>query len=132
MGSASALMSQLAVVPGDDVPDAAAFPSGRRDANTDLGQQLDLRARNSWMLKLEDVSTPEMAEVLAINALAPAIINGRLRAFMEASPPLGDDGGAALKFIVNVSAMEGRFYRYKSTTHPRARTGPQLAPLVPR
>ena len=65
--------------------------------------------------------------MLAINALAPAIINGRLRAFMEASgPPVagargegaeGAEGAEAaptshtLKFIVNVSAMEGRFYK---------------------
>eukprot|EP00965_Chrysotila_dentata_P260358 6213876-Pleurochrysis_carterae.AAC.3 len=76
-----------------------------------------------------------MAEVLAVNALAPAIINGRLRAMMEASkapsasapadfppespwaealPPTSHD----LKFIVNVSAMEGRFYKYKQPTHP--------------
>lgn len=34
-----------------------------RDANPDLNQQLDLRSVNSWMLKLEDVSTAEMAEV---------------------------------------------------------------------
>ena len=68
-----------------------------------------------------------MAEVLAINALAPAVINGRLRSFMEGSgppsatpPPWADEPAAAdappptdheLKFIVNVSAMEGRFYK---------------------
>ena len=60
---------------------------------------------------------------------APAIINARLRSFMEASGPVAAadeaaaasaaaDAGCGLKFIVNVSAMEGRFYRYKSTTHP--------------
>ena len=71
------------------------------------------------------VSTPEMAEVLAINALAPAVINGRLRAFMAASgppTPPPDPGPPAeevaptahtLKFIVNVSAMEGRFYKVR-------------------
>ena len=81
------------------------------------------------MLRLEEVSTPEMAEVLAINALAPAVINGRLKGFMQAAgPPAstpapeggggggGEEEGAAptahsLKFIVNVSAMEGRFYK---------------------
>ena len=77
------------------------------------------------MLRLEEVSTPEMAEVLAINALAPAVINGRLKAFMERSgvptsettppPPPGIDEPAPdphdIKFIVNVSAMEGRFYK---------------------
>jgi NAD(P)-dependent dehydrogenase (short-subunit alcohol dehydrogenase family) len=124
----SAVLSQLAIVPGDEARDDAAFPKGKTDGNSDLGQQLDLRAKNSWMLKLEDVSTPEMAEVLAINALAPAVINGRLKAFMEASgaPELsGADSTAAtlptghdLKFIVNVSAMEGRFYKFKQPTHP--------------
>ena len=132
-GVDSALLSQLAVVPGDETRDDAAFPKGRTDGNSDLGQQLDLRQSNSWMLKLEDVSTPEMAEVLAINALAPAVINGRLRKLMEASG-VPDEGGAegtaeggaegggegtnppkpadhSLKFIVNVSAMEGRFYK---------------------
>ena len=116
--AASALLAAAAVAPGDETVDAASFPAGARDANCDLNQQLDLRSVNSWMLRLEGVSTAEMAEVLAINALAPAILNGRLRAFMEASPPLGDDDGAALKFIVNVSAMEGRFYKFKLPTHP--------------
>ena len=127
---ASAALSQLAIVPGDEVRDDAAFPKGKTDGNQDLAQQLDLRSKNSWMLKLEDVSTPEMAEVLAINALAPSIINGRLKAFMAASgapEPTSSSAAAAeeetptthaLKFIVNVSAMEGRFYKFKQPTHP--------------
>ena len=61
----SAALSQLAIVPGDETRDDAAFPKGLTDGNSDLNQQLDLRAKNSWMLKLEEVSTPEMAEVLA-------------------------------------------------------------------
>ena len=32
-------MSLVPLAPGDDKPDNAAFPVGRRDANTDLGQQ---------------------------------------------------------------------------------------------
>ena len=127
----SAMLSQLALVPGDETCDDAAFPKGMRDGNTDLNQQLDLRRKNSWMLRLEEVSTPEMAEVLAINALAPAVINGRLKSFMEASgvpdaTPPTPDGMADepppeqhdLKFVINVSAMEGRFYKYKQPTHP--------------
>ena len=80
------------------------------------------------MLKLEDVSTPEMAGAV-INALAPSIISGRLKAFMAASgapEPTSSSAAAeeetptthALKFIVNVSAMEGRFYKFKQPTHP--------------
>ena len=112
--------------------DEAAFPAGRTDGNSDLGQPLDLRLKNSWMLKLEEVSTPEMAEVLAINALAPSVINGRLKSFMASSGPPdpldraeGMEAADAplptshtLKFIVNVSAMEGRFYKFKQPTHP--------------
>ena len=45
----SAVLSQLAIVPGDEVRDDAAFPQGKTDGNSDLGQQLDLRAKNSWM-----------------------------------------------------------------------------------
>ena len=48
---------------------------------------------------------------MAINAIAPAIINARLKPLLVASPE-------EHKFIVNVSAMEGKFYRWKSDTHP--------------
>jgi hypothetical protein len=33
-------------------------------------------------MKLEEVQTPELAEVFAINAMAPFILNGRLRELM--------------------------------------------------
>ncbi len=49
-------------------------------------QQLDLRKTNSWVMKLEEIQTPELAEVFAINAMAPFILNGRLKAFMASSP----------------------------------------------
>ena len=108
-----ALASMLCVAPGDDVRDDAAFPAGATDANGDLGQQLDLRTKNSWMLKLDEVSTPELAEVFAINALAPFVINSKLAPFMRLSA--APDRPA---FVVNVSAMEGKFYRHKQPTHP--------------
>ena len=63
-----------------------------------------------------------MAEVLAINSLAPAIINARLRPFLEARAPEDGDAPPPLKFIVNVSAMEGRFYKWKAATHPHTST----------
>ena len=43
------------------------------------GQQVDLRKRNSWLLKLDEVSVGEAAEVLAINTLAPFVLNAQLR-----------------------------------------------------
>ena len=81
-----------------------------------------MRTTNSWVLKLADVSTPELVEVFAINALAPFLINARLQPLLAASakaPPAsatGDALGAA--FVVNVSAMEGKFYRHKTPNHP--------------
>merc|ERR1719321_534988 len=87
---------------------AVALPAGERDAH---GQQLDMRDTNSWLLKLGEVSTPEAVEVFCINTLAPFILNGRLRPMLERSPHRD-------RYIVNVSAMEGKFYRYKQPTHP--------------
>ena len=110
----SALWSQAPLWPAEEgvaQPDegsASDFPSGMTDVN---GQQLDTRRTNSWLLQLQDVSTPEAAEVLAINALAPFVLNSRLRSLLEASP-------SPRRFVINVSAMEGKFYRHKSPNHP--------------
>jgi NAD(P)-dependent dehydrogenase (short-subunit alcohol dehydrogenase family) len=101
-------MTQLAYVEGDDMADSEEFPEGALTVN---GQQVDCRKTNSWTMKLADVSTPEMAEVFAINAIAPAVLNAKLK-------PLMARNKEALKFIVNVSAMEGKFYRFKQATHP--------------
>merc|ERR1719230_1550849 len=87
---------------------AESLPAGERDAH---GQQLDMRSSNSWLLKLGEVSTPEAVEVFCINTIAPFILNGRLRPLLLQSPHLD-------RYIVNVSAMEGKFYRFKQPTHP--------------
>jgi NAD(P)-dependent dehydrogenase (short-subunit alcohol dehydrogenase family) len=75
-------------------------------------QQVDLRGRNSWRLLLAEVSSVELLEVHLVNAVAPFIFNARLKPLMLAAP--GRD-----KHIVNVSAVEGQFYRtFKTTRHP--------------
>ncbi len=85
------------------------FPAGRLD--NDL-QQVDLRGRNSWRLLLAEISTVEMLEVQLVNAIAPFILNARLKGLMTRTPERD-------KHIVNVSAMEGQFYRrFKTTRHP--------------
>lgn len=76
-----------------------------------LGQQLDLRPVNSWLLLLDQVEPAELVEVMAINALAPFIINSRLKPLMMKHTDVD-------KYIINVSAMEGKFYRHKGPTHP--------------
>ncbi|HEY0140844.1 MAG TPA: SDR family NAD(P)-dependent oxidoreductase [Thermoanaerobaculia bacterium] len=88
---------------------ATLFPDGLLDEDA---QQVDLRERNSWRLQLDEVSSVELLEVQLVNAVAPYVLNGRLRALMRRTP--GRD-----KHIVNVSAMEGQFYRrLKTTRHP--------------
>ena len=66
----SAQMSQMPVIAGDERHDTSLFPSGKVDVNA---QQIDLRSRNSWTMKLEEVETGEMAEVFLINSMAPMV-----------------------------------------------------------
>ena len=85
------------------------FPRGRLDRDL---QQIDLRDRNSWRLLLHEVSSVELLEVQLVNAVAPFILNGRLKPLMLRTPERD-------KHVVNVSAMEGQFYRnFKTTRHP--------------
>ncbi|MDE2236994.1 MAG: SDR family oxidoreductase, partial [Elusimicrobia bacterium] len=88
---------------------AALFPDGRLDADL---QQLDLRAVNSWRLRLAEVSTRELLEVQLVNAVAPFILCGKLKALM-----LRHANGE--QHVVNASAMEGVFSRHtKTDKHP--------------
>jgi NAD(P)-dependent dehydrogenase (short-subunit alcohol dehydrogenase family) len=102
-----AALSQLDLL--NEESQAHLFPKGIRDGE---GQQLDLRETNSWRLQLHEVSTIELLEVQLVNAIAPFIFNARLKPLMLAVPSRD-------KHIVNVSAMEGQFYRtFKTTRHP--------------
>jgi NAD(P)-dependent dehydrogenase (short-subunit alcohol dehydrogenase family) len=85
------------------------FPEGKLDADL---QQVDLRAVNTWRLTLSEVATAEMLEVHLVNAVAPFILNGKLKPLM-----LRDRSTAG--HVVNVSAMEGSFSRKtKTDKHP--------------
>ncbi len=106
-------MSQVAVT-DDDYADLSLFPEGKLDADR---QQVDLRGRNSWRLHLQEVPTAELLEVQLVNAIAPYVLNGRLRALMTRVKP--GEKKSRDKHIVNVSAMEGQFYRaFKTDRHP--------------
>eukprot|EP00741_Cyanophora_paradoxa_P015020 tig00020830_g14491.t1 len=87
---------------------AALFPQDKYDAD---GQQVDLRRVNSWVLPLEKVPAVEAVETHVVNALAPFLLNSRLKGALLRSPHRP-------RFVVNVSAMEGKFYRYKTPNHP--------------
>jgi NAD(P)-dependent dehydrogenase (short-subunit alcohol dehydrogenase family) len=104
----AAALSQVALMAEDDV-EPHLFPQGRLDQDL---QQVDLREKNSWRMLLSDVPTVELLEVQLVNAVAPFLLNARLKPLMLRTPERD-------KHIVNVSAMEGQFYRNQKTTrHP--------------
>jgi NAD(P)-dependent dehydrogenase (short-subunit alcohol dehydrogenase family) len=105
----SAALSQRRYLDEDYLESEALFPAGRYDEDS---QQVDLRTINSWRLRLHEVETPELLEVQLVNAIAPYILNARLKPLMMRS-------GDRDLHIVNVSAMEGQFYRTtKTDKHP--------------
>jgi NAD(P)-dependent dehydrogenase (short-subunit alcohol dehydrogenase family) len=104
-----AALSQLALLEEDLERSTHIFPDGQLDADL---QQVDLRKLNSWRLPLAEVSAVELLEVQLVNAVAPFILNARLKSLMLKVPSRD-------KHIVNVSAMEGQFYRtFKTDKHP--------------
>lgn len=100
------LMSQAQLIPSDS--DSKAFPPGLYDRDD---QQIDTRTENSWTQSLTEITTVEMIECHAINTFAPWVIISELT-------PLLRKTAQVPRFIVNVSAMEGQFYRNKSPNHP--------------
>jgi NAD(P)-dependent dehydrogenase (short-subunit alcohol dehydrogenase family) len=113
-GANSADLSQVPLLPEDFLAQKHLFPQGRLDQDL---QQVDLRGRNSWRLLIDEVSSVELLEVQLINAIAPFIINARLKPLMLRTPE--PEKHSRDKHIVNVSAVEGQFYRHQKTTrHP--------------
>jgi len=106
---ASAELSQIPYSFDNSLVAEEVFPEGKLDADL---QQVDLRKTNSWRLRLGEVQTPEMLEVQLVNAVAPFVLCNRLVHMMRR-----DYTGK--KHIVNVTAMEGKFYRFKKEDrHP--------------
>ena len=105
----AAELSQVALLPDEVLAQKDLFPEGHLDQDL---QQVDLRERNSWRMLLSEVPSVELLEVQLVNAIAPFILNARLKPLMLRTP-------ARDKHIVNVSAVEGQFYRnFKTTRHP--------------
>ncbi len=105
----AAALSQVPLLPEELAAQKDLFPEGRLDQDL---QQVDLRERNSWRLTLAEVPAVELLEVHLVNAVAPFLLNARLKPLLRRTPERD-------KHIVNVSAVEGQFYRkFKTTRHP--------------
>ncbi|MEK7389868.1 MAG: SDR family oxidoreductase [Elusimicrobiota bacterium] len=105
----SARLSQVRMTYDDKITARDLFPAGKLDCDL---QQIDLRTMNTWRMTLAEVPTPELLEVILINAVAPFILSAKLKTLM-----LRRKTGDA--HIVNVTAMEGIFSRgTKTDKHP--------------
>jgi NAD(P)-dependent dehydrogenase (short-subunit alcohol dehydrogenase family) len=105
----SAVLSQVPLLAEDLEKSHALYPAHRLDQDL---QQVDLRDFNTWRMTLADVPTAELLEVHLVNAVAPFVLNARLRPLLAAVPSRD-------AHVVNVSAMEGQFYRrWKTDKHP--------------
>ncbi|MEV7120591.1 SDR family NAD(P)-dependent oxidoreductase [Kitasatospora griseola] len=72
----------------------------------------DRAPQNSWPATLGGLDPAEVLETQLVNALAPALLCDRLLPLLEASP-------RPSRYIVNVTAVEGRFaVRNKMPGHP--------------
>ena len=106
---ASAKLSQIPYSFDNTLVASEVFPEGELDVDL---QQVDLRKTNSWRLKLGQIETTEMIEVQLVNSVAPFVLCNRLAEVMKK-----DSTGQ--KHIINVSAMEGKFYYgFKDDRHP--------------
>lgn len=78
----------------------------------EFAEPVDCAQSNSWGLTLGDCTTQELVETQVINAIAPFMLNSRLKPLLLRSPHQD-------RFIINVSAMEGQFNRKNKTIyHP--------------
>ncbi|MDO3694842.1 SDR family oxidoreductase [Wenyingzhuangia sp. chi5] len=106
---ASAKLSQIPYSFDNSLVVNEVFPEGELDADL---QQVDLRKTNSWRLKIGEIETTEMLEVQLVNSVAPFVLINRLGELMKKE-------NTGKKHIINVSAMEGKFYRFKKEDrHP--------------
>jgi len=66
---------------------------------------------------------------MTINAIAPFALNSRLLPMMLG---VGEGTPREPKFIINVSAMEGKFYRFKTPHHPHTNMAKVTKALNPK
>lgn len=107
----SAQLSQIPYTHDQDLQVEQIFPRGELDADL---QQVDLRKTNSWRYRLgeNEIQTAEMLELQLVNSVAPFVLCNKLI-------PLMKRDYTGQKHIVNVSAMEGKFFRWeKGDRHP--------------
>ncbi|KYQ93327.1 short-chain dehydrogenase/reductase (SDR) family protein [Tieghemostelium lacteum] len=101
---------QKVIIPEDELDvNYQLFPVNQYDRD---GEQLDLREKTSWVHKIQDTSTMEMAEVQLINVTVPFMLMSQLSFMMgkNVPAPLSENFHFTKldwSFIVNVTSPEG-------------------------
>ena len=107
--AAAAALAGAAAPGGDCATRAISFPKG---GSTRICSRSICATATRGGFLLAEVSTVELLETQLVNAVAPFVLNARLKPLMLRTPDRD-------KHIVNVSAVEGQFYRrFKTTRHP--------------
>jgi NAD(P)-dependent dehydrogenase (short-subunit alcohol dehydrogenase family) len=90
----------------------------------EFGQPLDMRPQNSWVQSIEEVSLLDCFSTQVINSIVPFHLISQLKSKMLGPSP---------SWIVNVSSMEGVFYRnYKSAHHPHTNMAKAALNMITR
>ena len=105
-------LRELAPIAGYRGARADSVPHSPELAVDENGLLPDPSPRNSWSAELGELDAVELLEVHLVNAVAPALLADRLLPLMTSSP-------FPRRYIVNVTAVEGRFeVRNKTAGHP--------------
>ncbi|MFE7773575.1 SDR family NAD(P)-dependent oxidoreductase [Streptomyces sp. NPDC057445] len=115
-GEGSSPPPAVLAAPGYATMAAVGGPSGSLDLvlpdADEAGLLPDPSPVNSWSARIGELDPAEILETQLVNALAPALLCDRLLPLLLASP-------RPRRYIVNVSAVEGRFaVRNKTGGHP--------------
>ena len=106
---AAASLSAAPSISAPQYQESPALPAPPVDEN---GLLPDPSPHNSWSAELGDLDPVELLEVHLVNAVAPALLADRLLPLLTGSP-------FPRRYIVNVTAVEGRFeVRNKTAGHP--------------
>jgi NAD(P)-dependent dehydrogenase (short-subunit alcohol dehydrogenase family) len=110
-GTGTETAPDTALLDSAELP-SAELPSAELAAVDENGLLPDPSPHNSWSAQLGRLDPVELLEVHLVNAVAPALLADRLLPLMTGSP-------CPRRYIVNVTAVEGRFeVRNKTAGHP--------------
>ena len=115
----AAELSQVPLLAEELLGQKHLFPEGRLDQDL---QQVDLRGRNSWRLQMAEVPSVELLEVQLVNAIAPFLINARLKPLMLRTRRTATSTSSTCRRSKGSSTATSRPPAIRTPTWPRPRS----------